>query len=145
MLFAPRIMLVVAVDDVDGIRRRIGHGATHRLILAVAARLVDAVGTEGSVRAFGGDAFKIARCAIADEAGAHRLASRLHDAARQPLESRGLQYHVSVSIGIASGHGSADALELAAVSAMQRVALNGGDATFAMRVARTTPRLALAS
>jgi diguanylate cyclase (GGDEF)-like protein len=106
----PRRMALLLLD-IDKFRRvndALGHGVGDRLLLAVAERLTDAVGSDALVARLGGDEFGVLAARLADPSAAGVLAERVAAALTEPVTLEGLPLDVTAAIGVAlhPDHGS---------------------------------------
>ena len=90
-------VIYLDLDRFKLINDSLGHGAGDALLVAVSARLLDAVGSAGQVSRLGGDEFLILVQGEAPEAVAERVAASLV----APLEVEGLDLRISASMGLA--------------------------------------------
>jgi diguanylate cyclase (GGDEF)-like protein len=102
--------------DLDGFKRvndELGHAAGDGLLRIVAERLTSAVREEDTVGRLGGDEFIVLIASTTGEEGADRVADRILEALRQPIELEGHAAPVTVtaSVGISIGqHATAGGL-----------------------------------
>ena len=89
-------VIYLDLDRFKLINDSLGHGAGDALLVAVSARLLDAVGPLGQVARLGGDEFLILVQGEAPEAVAERVAAAL----AAPLEVEGLDLRVTASMGL---------------------------------------------
>jgi diguanylate cyclase (GGDEF)-like protein len=101
-------VLFVDLDDFKRINDTLGHRIGDELLVAVAARLRDAIRAVDTAARLGGDEFTVLLENVADVADAHRAAERILDELRRPFELDGHQIVVSASIGIAFGDAGTD-------------------------------------
>ena len=94
-------VLFLDLDRFKWLNDSLGHAAGDELLVAVAARLRDAMRAEDTVARFGGDEFVVLCENVADEAEAEGLADRLASVLAAPLKVAGDETTVTVSIGIA--------------------------------------------
>jgi diguanylate cyclase (GGDEF)-like protein len=95
--------VAVLLANLDGFRTfndSLGYEMGDRLLLAVAERLEKDVGPWGTVAHFGGDQFAVLLEDIASAGDAVRLARRIEEGLRSPLDLGGLERAVTMSIGI---------------------------------------------
>jgi diguanylate cyclase (GGDEF)-like protein/PAS domain S-box-containing protein len=95
--------VAVLLANVDGFRtvnESLGYEAGDRLLLAVAERLENTVGPRGTVAHFGGDQFAVLLEDVASVGDAVRVARRIEEELRRPLDLGGLERTVTTSIGI---------------------------------------------
>ena len=90
-------VIYLDLDRFKLINDSLGHGAGDALLVAVSARLLEAVGGAGQVARLGGDEFLILVQGEAPEAVAERIAAALV----APLEVEGLDLRASASMGLA--------------------------------------------
>ena len=90
-------VIYLDLDRFKLINDSLGHGAGDALLVAVSARLLEAVGGAGHVARLGGDEFLILVQGEAPEAVAERIAAALV----APLEVEGLDLRASASMGLA--------------------------------------------
>lgn len=121
-------VLAVGVDDLELINTAFTRQAGDRVLLTVAGRLVDAVGTRGQVASTGQNEFGVlvegrSVVALAD------LAAELHEACRGAVTLGAQDIAVSASIGIATAGDGADpdALLSDAMSALHQARQAGGN------------------
>jgi diguanylate cyclase (GGDEF)-like protein/PAS domain S-box-containing protein len=101
-------VLFVDLDDFKRINDTLGHRIGDELLVAVAARLRDAIRSVDTAARLGGDEFTVLLENVGDEADADRAADRILDELRRPFELDGHQIVVSASIGIAFGDAGTD-------------------------------------
>ena len=107
----------------------LGHAAGDELLVAVAARLRDAVRRGDLVARLGGDEFVVLCEDVEDKAEAAAVADRVSQCLTHPFECGGKPVHVRASVGIALSDGPAttvDALLRDADTAMYHVKSTGG-------------------
>jgi len=95
--------VAVLLANLDGFRtvnESLGYEAGDRLLLAVAERLENIVGPRGTVAHFGGDQFAVLLEDVASGGDAVRVARRIEEGLRRPLDLGGLEWTVTTSIGI---------------------------------------------
>jgi diguanylate cyclase (GGDEF)-like protein/PAS domain S-box-containing protein len=101
-------VLFVDLDDFKRINDTLGHRMGDELLVAVAARLREAIRGVDTAARLGGDEFTVLLENVGDEADADRAADRILDELRRPFELDGHQIVVSASIGIAFGASGTD-------------------------------------
>ena len=102
-------VLFVDLDDFKVINDTLGHRIGDELLIAVAARLRNALRASDTAARLGGDEFTLLLEDIDDETDAQRAADRILEELRQPFDLEGHQIVVTASIGIAFGDsGAAD-------------------------------------
>ena len=94
-------VLFCDLDRFKWLNDSLGHAAGDELLVAVAARLRDAMRVEDTVARFGGDEFVVLCEDVVDEAEAEGLADRLASVLAAPVNVAGEETTVTVSIGIA--------------------------------------------
>ena len=94
-------VLFLDLDRFKWLNDSLGHAAGDELLVAVAARLRDAIRSEDTVARFGGDEFVVLCEDVADESEAEALADRIASILAQPVIVAGEETTVTVSVGIA--------------------------------------------
>ena len=94
-------LLVLDLDRFKDVNDALGHAVGDRLLAAVAQRLTAAVRHNDLVARLGGDEFAVLAPDVVDIDAAHRLASHIRDALRQPAYLDGLPLDISASVGVA--------------------------------------------
>ena len=93
-------VLFVDLDDFKFVNDSFGHETGDELLLAVAARLTDAVRPHDLVTRFGGDEFVVVCADVRDPGQAERIARRLVDALGPSFTIAGREINVSASMGL---------------------------------------------
>ena len=101
-------LLFIDLDDFKLINDTLGHRTGDELLIAVAARLRDAIRTTDTAARLGGDEFTILLENVTDEAEAEAAADRILEALRRPFELGDHQVVVTASVGIAFGSAGRD-------------------------------------
>jgi diguanylate cyclase (GGDEF)-like protein/PAS domain S-box-containing protein len=101
-------VLFLDLDDFKLINDTLGHRIGDELLVAVAARLRDAIRSADTAARLGGDEFTVLLENVGDEAEAARTADRILDELRRPFTLDGHQIVVSASIGIAFADSGTD-------------------------------------
>jgi diguanylate cyclase (GGDEF)-like protein/PAS domain S-box-containing protein len=94
-------VLFCDVDRFKSVNDTRGHAGGDEVLVAVAQRMLEAARDGDTVARLGGDEF-VLLCPGADAYTARRLAQHVTEAFRTPLDVRGEQVLVSVSIGVAA-------------------------------------------
>jgi diguanylate cyclase (GGDEF)-like protein len=105
--------LFIDIDGFKDVNDNLGHAAGDELLRTVGARLEGAVRDQDTVGRLGGDEFVVLVDSDADETALNRLADRLTEVLREPVElAEGRKiFSVTASIGVAIGrYGSPDEL-----------------------------------
>jgi predicted signal transduction protein with EAL and GGDEF domain/DNA-binding NarL/FixJ family response regulator len=116
----PAALLLIDLDRFKVVNDELGHAAGDELLIEVARRLrscvrhseqvvesaLEAIGSRShraleAVGRLGGDEFVALLPEVHDEADAERVAERILDAAREPIQLGGKDYFVTASVGIA--------------------------------------------
>ncbi|CAA9442421.1 MAG: diguanylate cyclase/phosphodiesterase (GGDEF & EAL domains) with PAS/PAC sensor(s) [uncultured Rubrobacteraceae bacterium] len=93
-------VLFMDLDNFKVINDSLGHEAGDQVLLAVAERLEESMGAEGTVARFGGDEFTVLLEDVASVSGAVRVAERIQEAMRAPFYLEGRARFITTSIGI---------------------------------------------
>jgi diguanylate cyclase (GGDEF)-like protein/PAS domain S-box-containing protein len=104
-------VLFLDLDRFKVINDSLGHETGDELLVAVAQRLQAAVRGEDTVARMSGDEFTVLLEEVEDEADAARVARRMIDDIRQPIDLGGHQVFVGASIGIALSRDGEDRAE----------------------------------
>jgi diguanylate cyclase (GGDEF)-like protein/PAS domain S-box-containing protein len=120
-------LLFVDLDHFKRVNDNLGHEAGDELLKRTAARLRAGVRPEDLVARLGGDEFVVLCEDLADDAGAHALASRLVQTLNTPMSLRGREIEVSASVGVVTERGKRSAADLLrdADAAMYRAKQDG--------------------
>lgn len=94
-------LLLLDLDDFKVINDTDGHSAGDMVLVAIAQRLRSLVREIDTVARLGGDEFVILLQDIGHPKDAARVAEKVIDAVRKPVEVGGRQYQLGVSVGIA--------------------------------------------
>ncbi|HQT76664.1 MAG: hypothetical protein B7Z80_21160 [Rhodospirillales bacterium 20-64-7] len=124
---ARSVLLLIDVDDFQGINDRFGRAAGDALLCLIARRLAREVRHDDLLARPGSDAFVILTTQ-ADAASA--LANRLLDVLSQPFMVEGQLVEAGFAIGIAAWNGSADAVLEDAAQALRTAKAGAGDHRF---------------
>jgi diguanylate cyclase (GGDEF)-like protein/PAS domain S-box-containing protein len=123
-------VLFCDLDRFKFINDSLGHEAGNRLLIALARRLQEVVRPGDVVARFGGDEFTILCEGIADETHALAIAERVARVVTTPFGLGESEVFVTMSVGIAMGHGPEsrpEALMENADAAMYRAKARGGN------------------
>lgn len=93
-------LLYLDLDRFKHVNDSLGHAAGDKLLLAVAQRLRELVGSPDGVARMGGDEFMLLLERVTDRAKVIRLAGEIVDSLSRAYSINGQAVHVSVSIGI---------------------------------------------
>src|SRR5690606_20876223 len=93
--------LLMDIDQFRRVNEALGHGVGDRLLVAVAARLREAIGGDGLVTRLGGDEFAVLAPRLADSDAVGVLAGRVADALADPVVLDGLPLDVTAATGVA--------------------------------------------
>ena len=127
-------VLLVDLDNFKTINDSLGYEAGDRVLLAVAERLENAVGSRGTTAHFGGDQFAVLLEDVTSAEDAVRVARGIEEVLRIPLDLEGLERLITASIGIGtstSGWEPPEQLMRRADTAMYR-AKEAGKARYAV-------------
>jgi diguanylate cyclase (GGDEF)-like protein len=106
-------VLFIDLDDFKAVNDTLGHHAGDDLLVAVSSRIRSAIRPTDLAARLGGDEFAILLGDVATEADAHRVAERVLESLRRPIDVHGRDHAVRASIGVAvGGLGDYDAPEL---------------------------------
>jgi diguanylate cyclase (GGDEF)-like protein/PAS domain S-box-containing protein len=103
-----RTVIAVLFIDLDGfkvINDSLGHSAGDELLVMITDKFKKSLHPGERMARFGGDEFVVLLEYIYDVRDAVRVAERIIQSLKQPLELRGQQIHISASIGIACRQG----------------------------------------
>jgi diguanylate cyclase (GGDEF)-like protein/PAS domain S-box-containing protein len=93
-------VLLANLDGFRSVNDSLGYEAGDRLLLGVAERLEKIVGPRGTVAHFGGDQFAVLLEDVASVGVAVRVARRIEEGLRSPLDLGRLERAVTTSIGV---------------------------------------------
>jgi diguanylate cyclase (GGDEF)-like protein/PAS domain S-box-containing protein len=105
-------VLFIDLDDFKDVNDSLGHTAGDELLVVVADRLRRCARSSDVVVRFGGDEFVILLPFVPDRAVVNRVADRVLDAIRQPIELGGSDTVVTASLGIVWPEETAEGHEL---------------------------------
>ena len=123
-------VLLIDLDRFRVVNDSLGHPAGDQLLVRVAVRLEQVVGSEGAILGrFGGDEFVVVIDRPTDLDAARELASHLHGALAEPFSFGGGEALLSMSVGIALAgpNDDSDSLLSNAAAAMYQAKDKGGD------------------
>jgi GGDEF domain-containing protein len=123
---------VVDVDNVEKMNAILGDTTGHQLLDLVIGRIHDLIPAESLVTRIRATTLGILAFGDPDEAVAEALCGALHEAIRRPMTVCGVEIHLCASIGVSLANGGVTPLQamVFAERAVERVRVNGGDATF---------------
>ncbi|MDP1633530.1 MAG: sensor domain-containing diguanylate cyclase, partial [Gallionellaceae bacterium] len=105
-------LLLLDLDDFKIINDTDGHSAGDAVLIAIAQRLRGLVREIDTVSRLGGDEFVILLQEMAHPRDATRVAEKVIEAIREPVEVGGRRYRLGVSIGIAHAPDHAPTMEI---------------------------------
>ncbi|MEI6620833.1 MAG: diguanylate cyclase [Actinomycetes bacterium] len=108
----PFAVMMLDLDDFKDINDSLGHPAGDDLLRVVGQRLTECMREGDTPVRLGGDEFAVILESTESLSDAQRVGARILDSLRQPVQLRGTQVNVSVSIGIAAGNGATDPTEI---------------------------------
>ena len=94
-------VLLLDLDNFKAVNDSLGYEAGDRMLLAVAERLENTVGSRGTTAHFGGDQFAVLLEDVASAGDAVRVAHWIEEVLQSPFDIEGLERHITASIGIA--------------------------------------------
>jgi diguanylate cyclase (GGDEF)-like protein len=94
-------VMFVDLDGLEEINQTYGPGLGDQLIVAVAARLVEAIGPEDRAVRYGGDQFVVFCPNVSTTMSAERLARSLFGFIETPFEVEGAKIRISAHVGVA--------------------------------------------
>lgn len=97
----PFALLLIDLDFFKQVNDTLGHDAGDAVLVAVAARLVEAVRETDRVARLGGDEFAVLLPDLVDAAGIAAICARIHASVNQPIPHAQSPLHVNASIGVA--------------------------------------------
>jgi len=97
----PMALAYLDIDNFKTINDNFGHGVGDAVLKAFAARLVGAVRATDTVARLAGDEFVIVFEQVHSPEETARMAAKIVDSMREPLELAGAPLHVTTSIGLA--------------------------------------------
>jgi len=98
-----KAVLLVDIDNFKEVNDTLGHYVGDNLIIAVAKRLEECVGSRGTVARLGGDEFAVLLPTFTDPDLPRKIGIKLIDAFTTPLRLRDHEILVGVSVGIGLG------------------------------------------
>jgi diguanylate cyclase (GGDEF)-like protein len=108
----PLALLFIDLDGFKAVNDRLGHHAGDQLLVAVAARICEAVRKADTVARLGGDEFVVLCEELVDAHHPIRIAERVIAGLNQPFALGGGSISISASVGVAATGGSDSADEL---------------------------------
>ena len=104
----PCAVLFLDLDRFKHVNDSLGHAAGDALLIAVAARLAEALRAGDLLARLGGDEFVALLTDLADDQEATRIATRLHAALERPFTIEGQDIVATTSVGLVVATGVAD-------------------------------------
>jgi diguanylate cyclase (GGDEF)-like protein len=93
-------VLMIDLDKFKAVNDTLGHAAGDEVLKQVAHRLRDAVRYTDVAARLGGDEFAVLLARVADQAGAERVALRIHERLCEPLVIGGHEVAIGASLGL---------------------------------------------
>jgi diguanylate cyclase (GGDEF)-like protein len=122
---APVAVLFCDLDRFKAVNDSLGHAGGDELLVAVGARLREAVRASDTAARLGGDEFGVLLEDLEDGEEPHAVARRIAEVIGRPLTVQGHELRLGVSIGVAVGAADANELLRCADVAMYRAKGNG--------------------
>lgn len=122
-------ILHIDLDRFTRINNSFGYTTGDALLQQVAERIKSCTAADDCVARFSGDTFVLASPGAAEEESANRLVGRLMDAFAVPFEVKGVEFFISLSIGVClypEGGGEVPAMLVNAETAMSLAKKLGG-------------------
>jgi diguanylate cyclase (GGDEF)-like protein/PAS domain S-box-containing protein len=94
-------VLFLDLDRFKVVNDGLGHDFGDRMLIQVAEKLQRCLGPDDTLARWGGDEFTLLMEYIESEGDAIRLANKIHESLRTPMEITGIEVTTSTSIGIA--------------------------------------------
>jgi diguanylate cyclase (GGDEF)-like protein/PAS domain S-box-containing protein len=94
-------VLFLDIDGFKDVNDRLGHGAGDALLAEFAMRLRAAVRASDTVARFGGDEFVVLLEDVRDRQSVLRIAEKILEEARRPIEVEGTDVAITTSVGVA--------------------------------------------
>ena len=123
-------LLFLDVNDFKHVNDQWGHPVGDRVLATLGARIQHTLRAGDAAARLGGDEFAVVVPAIGEASEAVRVAERLLDAIRTPIELAGRRVLVSASIGISVGHDVAAMLQEADAAMYRAKAQRDGGYAF---------------
>jgi PAS domain S-box-containing protein/diguanylate cyclase (GGDEF)-like protein len=121
-------LVCIGVDGMTAINQAYTYAAGDAVLVAVAARLVEAAGDVDNLARIAGDEFMVLVSDVEDATEAAAAAARMLDAVRGPVEFDDVTIDVTACAGIALAHGNdAQGLLRDSTAAMRQAAIRGPD------------------
>ncbi|MBV9813221.1 MAG: EAL domain-containing protein, partial [Acetobacteraceae bacterium] len=108
----PLAVLLLDLDRFKAVNDSLGHSLGDELLIAVGKRLLGCVRPDDVVARLGGDEFAILQTDVRTPEHSARLAARVVERISYPFNLSGQNVSTSVSIGITSGSGDGDTVEM---------------------------------
>lgn len=97
-------VLFLDLDRFKVINDSLGHGIGDKLLIEVAARLIECIRPEDTIARLGGDEFTILLEEVSSERDVSLITQRIYAILRDPFEINTLELFAPCSIGVAFGH-----------------------------------------
>lgn len=126
--FAVMSLSLVQFHDIE---TTFGYDAAREVLKEFAVRLRTAVRNYDSIARIAGDEFGILLESIRDDSDAARVANRVHEFLRSPIDTRWAPFMVSANVGIVLSHSGADsANRLLQLAGLARARVQGSSAPY---------------
>src|SRR6185295_1697174 len=97
-------VMAISVEQFDTIETTLGHDAARDVLREFVARLRTALRDSDSIARVAGDQFGILLESIRDESDPARVAMRVHEGLRSPIETPSGKFMLSACVGIVLSH-----------------------------------------
>ncbi len=133
-------VFVIDVDGPERLNALLSDGSSDQLVDLIAGRLGDILPPQSLVSRTRPAAVCVVGFETSSDDDASDFCTRLHETIRRPMTVCGREVHLSVSVGVAFAGRHAPPLEAlqCAERAVERVKVNGGDATFFHKIDHTS-------
>lgn len=124
-------VMAISVEQFDSIETTLGHEAARDVLREFVARLRTALRDCDTIARIAGDQFGILLESVRDESDPARVAMRVHEGLRSPIETPSGKFMVSVCVGIVLSHaGIASAPRLMQLAGLSRLRAKSGGAPY---------------